>query len=275
MQIEVVTAKFLNGVHGYYFSPNGLNLKKNDLVIVDTEKGKDIARIIKEKEEIDPHSLSEPLKNVIKFADEKELDLYYQNQEKAKALLPEIKALVKNEGLVMKVISAECNYNFSRLTINFTAENRVDFRDLVKKLADNYKVRIDLRQIGPRDTTRILGGYGPCGLECCCHKGFGINDHISIKMAKNQGLSLSPNSISGLCGKMLCCLAYENEYYQEIVKKMPKLNSIVLSSDGEGKVIYNDLLHQTVSVKYQTEQSSEIKEYTLEEFNLLKNKNKN
>ena len=275
MQIEVVTAKFLNGVHGYYFSPNGLNLKKKDLVIVDTEKGKDIARIIKEKEEIDPHSLSEPLKNVIKFADEKELDLYYQNQEKAKALLPEIKALVKNERLDMKVISAECNYNFSRLTINFTAENRVDFRDLVKKLADNYKVRIDLRQIGPRDTTRILGGYGPCGLECFCHKCFGINDHISIKMAKNQGLSLSPNSISGLCGKMLCCLAYENEYYQEIVKKMPKLNSIVLSSDGEGKVIYNDLLHQTVSVKYQTEQSSEIKEYTLEEFNLLKNKNKN
>ena len=206
---------------------------------------------------------------------EKEEAMLKKAMEKAKALLPEIKALVKNEGLDMKVISAECNYNFSRLTINFTAENRVDFRDLVKKLADNYKVRIDLRQIGPRDTTRILGGYGPCGLECCCHKGFGINDHISIKMAKNQGLSLSPNSISGLCGKMLCCLAYENEYYQEIVKKMPKLNSIVLSSDGEGKVIYNDLLHQTVSVKYQTEQSSEIKEYTLEEFNLLKNKNKN
>lgn len=263
MQIEVVTAKFLNGVHGYYFSPNGHELKKNDLVIVDTEKGKDIARIVKETEKIDAHELAEPLKDVVKMATDEEVELYKENQKKASNLLPEIIKIVKEEGLDMKVISTECNYNFSRLTINFTAENRVDFRDLVKKLAEKFKVRIDLRQIGPRDTTRILGGFGPCGLECCCHKGFGINDHISIKMAKNQNLSLNPNSISGLCGKMLCCLAYENQYYQEIMKKMPKLNSSILTPDGQGKVIYNDLLKQTVSVKFETETTSEIKEYSL------------
>src|SRR5699024_4306496 len=110
-------------------------------------------------------------------------------------------------------------------SVLFTAEDRVDFRDLVKMLAEKYKVRIELRQIGPRDATRILGGLGPCGQICCCHKGFGINDHISIKMAKNQGLSLNPNSISGLCGKMLCCLAYENEYYAQTLKEMPKQGS--------------------------------------------------
>lgn len=165
----------------------------------------------------------------------------------------------------MKVINVECNYNFSRLTINFTADNRVDFRDLVKKLADKFKTRIELRQIGPRDTARILGGYGPCGLECCCHKGFGINDHISIKMAKNQGLSLNPNSISGLCGKMLCCLAYENQYYVDILKHMPKVNSVVKTPDGQGKVMYNDLLKQTVTVKYEDEEFSELKEYPLSE----------
>ena len=165
----------------------------------------------------------------------------------------------------MKVINVECNYNFSRLTINFTAENRVDFRDLVKRLAETYKTRIELRQIGPRDSARLLGGYGPCGLECCCHKGFGINDHISIKMAKNQGLSLNPNSINGVCGKMLCCLAYENPYYMEVLKIMPKVGSMVDTPDGRGKVMYNDLLKQRVSVKFEDDDSSEIKEYDASE----------
>lgn len=265
MQVEVVSAKFHNGSHSYSFSPNGLDLHLNDMVIVETEKGKDIVKIVKEKELIDEEKLPEPLKNVLKVADEKDIAMAEENYKKAEALLPEVKEIVKEEGLDMKVINVECNYNFSRLTINFTADNRVDFRDLVKKLADKFKTRIELRQIGPRDTARILGGYGPCGLECCCHKGFGINDHISIKMAKNQGLSLNPNSISGLCGKMLCCLAYENQYYVDILKHMPKVNSVVKTPDGQGKVMYNDLLKQTVTVKYEDEEFSELKEYPLSE----------
>ena len=265
MQVEVVSAKFHNGSHSYSFSPNGLNLHLNDMVIVETEKGKDIVKIVKEKQLIDEENLLEPLKNVLKVADEKDVALAKENYKKAEALLPEVNAIVKAEGLDMKVINVESNYNFSRLTINFTADNRVDFRDLVKKLADKLKTRIELRQIGPRDTARILGGYGPCGLECCCHKGFGINDHISIKMAKNQGLSLNPNSISGLCGKMLCCLAYENQYYVDILKHMPKVNSMVKTPDGQGKVMYNDLLKQTVTVKYEDEEFSELKEYPLSE----------
>ena len=270
MQIEVVTAKFRGGCHGYYFSPNGHQLHLGDKVIVETEKGKDIVTISKEAELIDASQLAEPLKNVLKVASKHEIQEGEENFKKAQSLLPEIKTIVKEENLPMKVISVEANYNFSRLSVLFTAEDRVDFRDLVKLLAEKYKVRIELRQIGPRDATRILGGLGPCGQVCCCHKGFGINDHISIKMAKNQGLSLNPNSISGLCGKMLCCLAYENEYYAQTRKEMPKQGSMVWTKDGEGKVVYNDILKKTVSVKYQTETTSEIIEYSLSEINFIK-----
>lgn len=264
MQVKSVLAKFHNGVHGYSFSPNGIDVKKGDYVIVDTEKGKDIVKIIKDVEDIELDDLKESLKNIVRKADEKDIREAKENYKKAESLLPKIKEMVKEQKLDMKVINVECNYDFTRLSINFTSDNRVDFRELVKQLAETFKTRIELRQIGPRDTVRLLGGYGECGLECCCHKGFGMNDHISIKMAKNQGLSLNPNSINGLCGKMLCCLAYENPYYSEVLKKMPKVNSLVDTPDGKGKVMYNDLLKQKVSVKFEDEYSSEVKEYDID-----------
>lgn len=270
MQIEVVEAKFRNGAHSYSFSPNGIDVKVGDYVIVDTEKGRDIVRITKSKYMIDESGLVEPLKNVVKFATEQELKMAEENYKKAEELLPEVKKIVREEGLDMKVVSVESNFNYSRLTINFTSENRVDFRELVKKLADKFKARIELRQIGPRDATRIIGGLGMCGKVCCCKEGYGMNDHVSIKMAKNQNLSLNPNSISGLCGKLLCCLSYENAYYEEILKIMPKVHSKVSTPDGVGQVIYNDFLKKTVSVKFQTETSSEIKEFSIEDVKIKK-----
>ncbi len=273
MQIEVVTAKFNGGAHGYSFSPNGFDLKKGDLVIVETEKGKDIVKITKEKHFVDNENIEEPLKNVVKMADADEIAMAKANREKVQSYLPKIKELAKKEKLDMNVISVECTYNLSRLTINFMAEERVDFRELVKKLAETYKTRIELRQIGPRDRARIIGGLGPCGKECCCAQGFGINDHVSIKMAKNQGLSLNPSGISGTCGKLLCCLAYENPYYVEVMKEMPKVGASVKTPDGEGKVMYNDLMKKMVSVKFQTENTSEIKTYDLSEIKFNKSKN--
>lgn len=261
MQIEVVTVKFNKGVHGYWFSPNGFDVKVNDKVIVDTEKGKELVTVTKGKELVDEGSLADGLKNIIKIADENDIKMAEENTKKAEALLPEIRKLVKNEGLDMKVVYVEANYNFSKLTINFVSEGRVDFRELVKKLVEKYKTRIELRQIGPREETRYYGGLGVCGKECCCAQGFGIDDHVSIKMAKNQGLSLNPNNISGLCGKLLCCLAYENPYYVEVMKEMPKVGSEINTPDGRGKVIYNDLIKKTVSVKFVTENTSEIKTY--------------
>ncbi len=270
MQIEVVTAKFNHGNNGYYFSPNGHELKKGDKVFVETEKGKDIVTIVREKEEIAADQLVEPVKNVLKLASDEEVKIALENDKKAEGFLPEIKSIIKKHGLEMKVISVEGNYNLSKITVNFTAENRVDFRDLVKELAEKFKTRIELRQIGPRDAARVLGGLGPCGKVCCCNQGLDYTDHVSIKMAKNQGLSLNPSSISGLCGKLLCCLAYENPYYVEVMKEMPKLNSFVKTSDGEGKVVFCDLIKKMVSVRYQTETSSEIKNYPLSDVNFKK-----
>ena len=267
MQVKVVNAKFRNGVHSYSFSPRDLDLKIGDYVIVETEKGRDIVRITSAITLVEEDTLPEPLKDVVKIADEREIKQAQENYKKAEDLLDEVKQIVKGENLEMKVISVECNYDFSRLTINFTADNRVDFRELVKKLAERYKIRIELRQIGPRDATRILGGFGICGKECCCKQGFGVNDHVSIKMAKNQNLSLNPTNISGLCGKLLCCIAYENPYYEEVLKIMPKVNSKVKTPDGEGVVMYNDLLKQVVSVKFSSENESEIKENPLSDIN--------
>lgn len=271
MQIEVVSARFRNGVHDYWFSPNGLELSVGQFVIVDTEKGKDIVRITKAVQMVDESQLEGALKNVLKIASEKELAEAEENYKKAEGLYDEVKAMVKAEKLDMKVVNVETNYCYSRLTINFTSEDRVDFRDLVKKLAEKYKTRIELRQIGPRDATRLIGGLGICGKVCCCKEGFGVNDHVSIKMAKNQGLSLNPNNISGLCGKLLCCLAFENPYYVEVLKVMPKVHSKVMTPDGEGIVIYNDLLGKNVSVKFETEKQSEVKSYSLDKIKFNKN----
>ncbi len=273
MQIDVVSARFFHSGNDYYFSPNGLELKKGDYALVDTEKGRDIVLIVKEKFSIDASTLQEPLKNVVKIATDKEVALARENDEKAAALLPEIKKMVLASKLEMKLVSVEGNYNGSRMTVNFTAENRVDFRDLVKKLAEKYGMRVELRQIGPRDAARIIGGLGPCGKTCCCTQGLSAVDHVSIKMAKNQGLSLNPNNISGLCGKLLCCLAYENPYYVEVLKEMPKVNSFVRTKDGDGKVVFCDLIKKTVSVRYQTETTSEIKEYEVGDVKFKKDNN--
>ena len=272
MQIDVVSVRFMHGANSYYFSPNGLNIKRGDRVIVEMDKGKDLVTVVDEGKKINAEDLTEPLKNVVKIAAEDEEKKAIENDKIAQGYTEDIKKLVGDLGLDMKVISVEGNYNLSRITVNFTAENRVDFRDLVKKLAEKYKTKVELRQIGPRDAARILGGLGPCGKEICCRQGIGACDHVSIKMAKNQGLALNPNSISGLCGKLLCCLAYENSQYAEILKIMPHVNSIVKTPDGEGKVVYCDILGKRVDVKFSSDSTSEIKNYALEELKFSKPK---
>lgn len=265
MQINVVGVRFRHGLNTYSFSPNGATYKKGDHVIVETEKGNDLVRIVEEEKTIDLSTLEEPLKNVLRMATAQEIERADENDKKAASFLPEVRDLAKKSGLEMKVVSVEANYDFSRMTVNFTSEGRVDFRAFAKKLAEKYKTRIELRQIGPRDAVRCMGGLGICGKECCCCQGYGLSDHISIKMAKNQNLSLNPNSISGVCGKLLCCLAYENQQYAEALKVMPKVGTMVKTADGVGKVMFNDLLSRKVSVKFEDSSSSEIKEYGLNE----------
>ena len=261
MQIEAVGARFRHGMTTYSFSPNGKQYHLGDKVLVQTEKGDDIVTIVQEAQMIDASELEDSLKNVLRLATEQEIKMADENDKKAQSYKDEIVEITKSMDVDMKIISVESNYDFSRMTVNFTSDGRVDFRALAKKLAEKYKTRVELRQIGPRDAVRCMGGLGICGKECCCSQGYGLSDHISIKMAKNQNLSLNPNSISGVCGKLLCCLAYENETYAESLKSMPKVGSVVSTKDGKGVVMYNDLLNRRVSVKFEDENSSEIKEY--------------
>ncbi len=263
MQIEVVGVKFKNGIHVYSFSPNGLDLKMGDYVIVETDKGQDLGVIVKDKESIDPSTLISPLKNVVKKATEDIVKKAEEYDRDASKLYPKVKQVVRDFGLDMKIVKVEANFDNSRYIINFSAENRVDFRELVKKLVETLKKRVELRQIGNRDEVRMLGGFGPCGKICCCVQNMGEFDHVSMKMAKNQNLSLNPSSISGLCGKLMCCIAYENPTYQEAIKIMPKVGSEVSTKDGKGKVVFNNLLERKVDVKFEKGDDSEIKTYEL------------
>lgn len=273
MQIEVVGVKFRSSNNTYSFSPNGLELKVGDKVLVESEKGNDIGTVVSEKSDIDASTLVDTLKNVIRVASDEEVKKAEENFQEANKFLPEIKKIVRELNLEMKVLSVEANYDFSRITVNFTADDRVDFRVLAKKLAEKYKKRVELRQVGPRDATRILGGIGMCGKECCCSQGIGYCDHVSIKMAKNQNLSLNPNSISGVCGKLLCCLQYENENYVEMLKQMPKVNSFVDTPEGRGKVIYNDLFKKIVTVRFEKDGGAELKDFEVEKIKFEKNGN--
>lgn len=265
MQVEVVGVKFKNSNHVYSFAPNGHQLKKGDYVIVDTEKGSDLGAIVKEKEQIEASTLTSPLKNVLQVASSEVVKKAEEYDKEAEKLYPKVKEIVKSFNLEMKIVKVEASYDNSRYIINFTSENRVDFRELVKKLAETLKKRVELRQIGSRDEVRMLGGFGPCGKICCCVQNMGEFDHVSMKMAKNQNLSLNPNSISGLCGKLMCCLAYENSTYAEAIKVMPKVGTTVSTKDGTGSVVYNDLLRREVDVKYVRGDETEIKTYPLED----------
>ncbi len=264
MQIEVVGVKFKHSNYTYKFSPNGKELNLGDKVIVDTERGFDLATVVEKEGVIDASLLTESLKNVVRVATKAEVENASENSKKAGEFTKEIKQMVKKMQLEMKVVSVDCNFDFSKLIINFTSEERVDFRALAKKIAEKFKLKVELRQIGPRDAVKILGGLGICGKECCCSQGYGDCDHVSIKMAKNQNLSLNPTSISGVCGKLLCCLSYENKNYVEMLKDMPRVNSFVGTPDGKGKVLFNNLFKKKVTVKIEKEKLTEIKEFDLE-----------
>lgn len=265
MQIEVVGVKFKNSNHIYSFSPNNLELKRGDYCIVETEKGRDLGVVVKEKYFIKAEELTSELKNILFKATAEQVKKAEEYDKEAEKLMPKVVEIVKSFNLEMKVVKVEAGFDNSKLIINFTADNRVDFRDLVKKLAETFKTRVELRQIGSRDEVRMLGGFGPCGKICCCVQNFGEFDHVSMKMAKNQNLSLNPNSISGLCGKLMCCLAYENSTYVESLRVMPKIGSMVNTKDGQGTVVYNDLLDRQVDVKFVKGDDSEIKTFDLGE----------
>ena len=261
MQIKEVKVKFEDNGKEYTFDCSDAFVNVGDKVVVDTARGLELGEVCSRVafKEYDGEC---NLKKIIRVATETDIIQKEENKEKENEIKNQSQQLAEELKLEMKVIKSELNFDRSKVIIFFTADDRVDFRELVKQLASKFKMRIELKQVDDREETKIVGGLGPCGKECCCSQFLSEARHSTIKMAKIQGLSLNPTNISGLCGKLKCCLAYENEYYNEVYKIMPKVNTEVLTPDGKGLVIYNNLLKQIVSVKFLNQDGSQtIRDY--------------
>ena len=254
----------------YYFSPNSIKCNVGEDVVVDYQDAQLIATVCFKEKDIDETELFEPLKNVIRIATEADKRKFEENKKKSEEAVKITRQKARELGLDMKIVDAVYSLDLSKVIIEFSAEDRVDFRELLKELATKLRTRIELKQIGQRDEVKIKGGIGPCGEICCCKRFLNDFEHVTVKMAKNQGLSLSPTKISGLCGRLMCCLGYENPQYEEVLKKMPKINSQVKTPDGVGTTVYNDILRQMVSVKFtKGDEVANIVVYPLSDIKLI------
>ena len=246
---KVVAVKFRHGDKPYYFSAGKLDPQKGQGVIVETAKGNEYAVVEAPEAEVDDKEIVAPLKPIVRIATEKDEASRKANQERRPEAMKICKQKIRDHGLNMKLVDCEFNFDGSKVVFFFSAEGRVDFRELVKDLASTFHTRIELRQIGARDETQLLGGIAPCGREVCCAGCMPEFRRVSIKMAKNQGLSLNPGKVSGLCGRLMCCLSYENDYYADAYKKSPKIGSTVTTPEGKGMVVTVNMLKMEVRVK--------------------------
>lgn len=270
MQTKIVGVKFADGGKIYDFSPKDLLVNIGDKVIVETVRGLDFGTVATPIKTIEREDADEPLKDVVRIATHQDLAQVKKIKALNKKFLEETKKIVEGFGLEMKIISCDTSFDEQKININFTSENRVDFRELVKELGSRFKARIELRQIGARDEVKIIGGLGPCGKVCCCREFLKDFEHVSIKMPKVQGLSLNPTKISGLCGRLMCCLGYENAHYSETFRLMPRINSEVETPEGKGTVVYNNLLKRLVQVRIgkKDDPTSQILEFPLDKIKI-------
>ncbi|MBK5244021.1 MAG: stage 0 sporulation family protein [Eubacteriaceae bacterium] len=268
---SVVGVRFKKVGKIYYFDPMEFELKQFDPVIVETVRGIEYGEIALEAREVGEEEIVAPVKPVIRKATEKDT----KDFEKLKSREFEAKELfiakAQKHKLEMKLIDVEYTFDHKKAIFYFTAEGRVDFRELVKDLASIFKVRIELRQIGVRDEAKLFKSLGVCGRTTCCAQWLGEFTPVSIKMAKEQNLSLNSTKISGICGRLLCCLTYEQEFYEEVSKKLPKVGQRVITADGEGEVFKLSILEETVFVKIQiNKDETEVMKYKLEELEVKK-----
>lgn len=265
----IVGIKFRNTNKVYYFSPANIDFSENDGAIVETARGLEYGTVAIANKEVADKELVQPLKPVLRKATEEDIKRAEKNLADREHALKTIREKVSEMKLNMKLVDAEYTFDRTKLIFYFTAESRVDFRDLVRTLASIFKVRIELRQIYERDDTKMRGALASCGRPCCCTMHLPDFEKVSIKMAKVQGLSLNPQKISGVCGRLMCCLKYENEYYSEVFKLMPKVGSKVKTTDGSGVVESNDLIKQTARVKVLLKDGSyDVRTYKLDEMGI-------
>lgn len=262
MANTVVGIRFKAVGKKYYFDPKDFDLKMYDRVVVETVRGFEMGEVIEGIKEVQDEELISALKPVQRIATPDDINNYERNIADIPKALERCKVHIRKNKLEMKLLGCEYTLDRTKLIIYFNAEGRVDFRELVKDLANEFRLRIELRQVGTRDGAKFLGGIGPCGYLLCCNTFLGDFDTVSIKMAKNQNLSLNPVNISGLCGKLLCCIKYENDTYTEHRKLLPKINSIVITEDGKAKVIAVNVIDKSVRV---LTEGDGIKSYNVED----------
>ena len=266
----IVGVKFKKPGKMYYFDPQKFQLDIGDKVIVETALGDEYGEIVVANKEVKEESINNELKKVIRIATEKDKKSYEEYKKKEPEALTKCQEKIEQHGLDMKLIDAEYKFDGSKLIFYFTADGRIDFRDLVKDLAAIFKTRIELRQIGVRDEIRRVGGIGACGRKLCCCSFLGNFETVSIKMAKEQNISLNPSKISGCCGRLMCCLKYEQCVYEEKLKRIPKIGAIVKTNEGNGEVCGIETLKEIIKVKLNDGEESYYKKFNAKDVKIIK-----
>lgn len=259
---NVIGVRFRTAGKVYYFGPKDIEFKRGEHVIVETARGVEFGTVVLPNMDVEDDKVIQPLKPVIRKATKDDAEREKRNREKEKDAYKICLEKIQKHGLEMKLINAEYTFDNNKVLFYFTADGRVDFRELVKDLASVFRTRIELRQVGVRDETKILGGMGICGRPLCCHTYLSDFAPVSIKMAKEQSLSLNPTKISGICGRLMCCLKNEADVYEELTKKLPHVGDIVTAADGlKGEVKEVNVLKQLVKVLVEIDDEKEIHEY--------------
>ncbi|AZV40779.1 MULTISPECIES: stage 0 sporulation family protein [Peribacillus] len=260
---DVVGVRFKKAGKIYYFDPGEIDIPKDDFVIVETVRGVEFGKVVTARKQVGENDVVLPLKKVLRIADKKDRLIVEENKAAAKEAYDICCQKVEEHKLDMKLVDVEYTFDRNKVVFFFTADGRVDFRDLVKDLAAIFRTRIELRQIGVRDEAKMLGGIGPCGRMLCCSTFLGDFEPVSIKMAKDQNLSLNPTKISGLCGRLMCCLKYENDEYESAKELLPDLGEIIKTPNGKGKVVGLNILERVLQVELI--EQDRVLEYTLDE----------
>jgi cell fate regulator YaaT (PSP1 superfamily) len=267
--VEVVSVKFNNRGKLYYFDPDGKPIEKGDEIIVETAKGYEYGECARANHKIPQSAVVHPLRPVIRIATDEDKKVAQHCRQREKQALEYCEKRVRELGLDMRLVGVECGFDGNKILVFFTSEGRVDFRELVKDMAGEFKTRIELRQIGVRDEAKMLGGLGICGRQFCCSQFLGEFHPVSIKMAKVQGLSLNPSKISGTCGRLMCCLKYEEIAYEQLVKKAPKIDAFVETPSGKGTVVSVNILRGSAKIRLEDGVDTTLKTFAFDELDIL------
>lgn len=269
--VKVVGVRFKKAGKIYYFDPAEFQILQGGKVIVETARGIEYGEAVVPNREVPDEEIVAPLKKVIRLASEEDIRHAQENLKREKEAFDICTEKIKSHNLNMKLIDVEYTFDNNKVLFYFTADGRVDFRELVKDLAAVFKTRIELRQIGVRDESKMLGGLGVCGRVLCCKSFLGDFHPVSIKMAKEQGLSLNPTKISGTCGRLMCCLKYEHEAYEDLLSRVPKVGALVSTPEGQGTVVEVGLLKERLKIRLEKGNDSDLKIYKAGEVKILKN----